>query len=106
MATKRDLKRNINYICSELLAECIASALYSGNPDKESVDNLLKTILKLQHNYISRISHTEPNIAKVYYKTLKQHFHKEVDEIIDRYIRNGELLDDIIPVTYTVVKPE
>ena len=29
-----------------------------------------------------------------------------VDEIIDRYIRNGELLDDIIPVTYTVVKPE
>ena len=30
----------------------------------------------------------------------------KVDEIIDRYIRNGELLDDIIPVTYTVVKPE
>ena len=25
---------------------------------------------------------------------------------VDRYIRNGELLDDIIPVTYTVVKPE
>ena len=31
---------------------------------------------------------------------------EKVDEIIDRYIRNGELLDDIIPVTYTVVKPE
>ena len=30
----------------------------------------------------------------------------KVHEIIDRYIRNGELLDDIIPVTYTVVKPE
>ena len=30
----------------------------------------------------------------------------KVDEIIDLYIRNGELLDDIIPVTYTVVKPE
>ena len=30
----------------------------------------------------------------------------KVDEIIDRYIRNGELLDDIIPVTYTAVKPE
>ena len=36
-----------------------------------------------------------------------QHVKKaKVDEIIDRYIRNGELLDDIIPVTYTVVKPE
>ena len=87
MANRRTLKRNINYICSELLAECIASALYSGNPDKESVDNLPRTILKLQHNYSSRISHTEPNIAKVYYKTLKHHFHKEVDEIID-HIKN------------------
>jgi len=81
--TKRTLKRNINYICREMLAECIASALYSGKPDKENVDNLLKTILKLQRDYISRISHTEPNIAKVYYKKLKQHFHKEVDEIVD-----------------------
>ena len=30
----------------------------------------------------------------------------KVDEIINRYIRHGELLDDIIPVTYTAVKPE
>ena len=30
----------------------------------------------------------------------------KVDEIIARYIRHGELLDDIIPVTYTAVKPE
>ena len=30
----------------------------------------------------------------------------KVDEIIARYIQHGELLDDIIPVTYTAVKPE
>ena len=34
------------------------------------------------------------------------HVNKEkVDEIINRYIRQGELLDDIIPGTYTAIKP-
>lgn len=30
----------------------------------------------------------------------------KVDDIIRQYIRQGILLDDIIPVTYTTVKPE
>lgn len=30
----------------------------------------------------------------------------KVDEIISRYIQQGILIDDIIPVTYTAVKPE
>lgn len=30
----------------------------------------------------------------------------KVDDIIIQYIRQGVLLDDIIPVTYTTVKPE
>lgn len=30
----------------------------------------------------------------------------KVDDIIDRYIGQGILIDDIIPVTYTAVKPE
>lgn len=35
------------------------------------------------------------------------HVKKEkVDQIITHYIQQGVLLDDIIPVTYTVVKPE
>lgn len=35
------------------------------------------------------------------------HVNKEkVDEIIRLYIRQGILLDDIIPVTYTTIKPE
>lgn len=30
----------------------------------------------------------------------------KVDEIISKYIQQGILLDDIIPVTYTAVRPE
>lgn len=31
---------------------------------------------------------------------------KKADEIVCQYIRQGILLDDIIPITYTAIKPE
>lgn len=30
----------------------------------------------------------------------------KVDELIDKYIKEGILLDDILPITYAVVEPE
>lgn len=36
MANKRDLKRSINYITSELFAETMAAVIYSGKVDKEA----------------------------------------------------------------------
>jgi DNA-directed RNA polymerase subunit F len=84
MANRRNLKRSINYICSELFAECVAVSLYNGNIDKENADTLLTSILKMQSDYISRVSHTEPTDAKKYYKNLIQSFNKQTDEIIDQ----------------------
>jgi hypothetical protein len=37
MANKRDLKRTINYITSELFAETVAASLYNGKPTQEDV---------------------------------------------------------------------
>ena len=84
MANRRNLKRSINYICSELFAECVDVSLYNGNIDKENADTLLTSILKMQSDYISRVSHTEPTDAKKYYKNLIQSFNKQTDEIIDQ----------------------
>ncbi|MBQ8701687.1 MAG: hypothetical protein IJ549_02865 [Prevotella sp.] len=84
MTNKRDLKRIINYICDDLFAECIAASLYSGKPNAENVNSLLTTIIRLQSDYIRRVSHPEPGMpAKKYYKVLTESFNKEVSEIID-----------------------
>jgi len=84
MTNKRDLKRAINYICSELFAETIAASLYNGQPDEENVKALLSSIIHVQNNYVKRISHPEPGMkASVYYKDLQEGFNKEVSEIID-----------------------
>ena len=55
---KRDLKRKINNICSDLFAECVATSL-SGNPDMENVNALLSSIIIIQDDYIRRVSHPE-----------------------------------------------
>lgn len=85
MANKRDLKRTINYTCSDLFAECIAASLYSGKPAKDDVDALLKSILMVHNQFIRRVSHPEPGMEqKKYYQNLAKEFDKSVSEIVDQ----------------------
>ncbi|MBP3758042.1 MAG: hypothetical protein J6I61_12300 [Prevotella sp.] len=80
---KRDLKRQINYVCSDLFAECVATSL-SGKPDKDDVNALLASILVIHNDYIKRVSHLEPGLQpKKYYKDLIDSFYQQVDEIVD-----------------------
>ena len=85
MANKRDLKRTINYITSELFAECVAASLYSGQPEKGDVDSILSSIVMTNSDFIKRISHPEPGIpAKNYFKDLVAEFNKQANEIVDQ----------------------
>ena len=62
MSNKRDLKKTINYICSDLFAECVAASLYDGKPNEDNVNALLSSILMIQNDYVRRISHPEPGM--------------------------------------------
>lgn len=70
MASRRNLKKNINYIAGELFAECLVNGLYVPGTDKKKTDDLMAEILKMQDEFISRISHAEPGNTKVFYKKL------------------------------------
>lgn len=81
MANKRDLKRTINYITSELFAETVAASLYNGKPSQEDVDGILSAIVMINGDYISRVSHPEPGIKKgEYYKKA----HKRLQQADER----------------------
>lgn len=85
MASKRTLKKSINYVCSELFAECVANSLYNVRKDDGDTEAMLHAILTIHHNYVSRVSHPEPGItAKAYYADLTQHFNAEIGEVIDQ----------------------
>ncbi len=83
MANKRSLKRSITLLCEELLAECIAVSLYGQN--KDNAEALIFSIVKMQDDFIRRISHPEPGMpAKLYFKDLREKFAVQASEMIDQ----------------------
>lgn len=83
MASRKNLKKNINYIAGELFTECMVNSLFVPGTDKKKADELLGEILAMQDEFISRISHTEPGNVKGFYKKFRSDFDAKVDEIID-----------------------
>lgn len=90
ITNKRELKRTINYVCSDLFAECIATSLYNGASNKDDMEAILSAILSIHNDYVCRISHPEPGMKpKAYYKDLITNFNKQVTEIIDQISNIG-----------------
>lgn len=84
MANKRTLKRDINLICSDLFAECLAISLYHRDAKEENIEDLLSSILNIHADFIRRVSHPEPGMPqKVYFKKLTEDFEKQMNEVID-----------------------
>lgn len=83
MASRRELKKNVNYIVGELFAECLIHSLYVPGTDKAKADKLMEELLKMQDEFISRISHTEPGNVKGFYKKFHTDFSAKVNEVIE-----------------------
>ena len=90
MANKRNLKRNINYVCSELFSEAVAASMSSSKATEEDVNALLASILVIHNDYVRRVSHQEPGLSpKLFYKDLVNNFNKQVSEIVDQVVNLG-----------------
>lgn len=90
MANKRNLKRNINYVCSELFSEAVAASMCSSKATEEDVNALLASILVIHNDYVRRVSHQEPGLSpKLFYKDLVNNFNKQVSEIVDQVVNLG-----------------
>ena len=57
MANKRTLKKSIEAICEDLFVNALAFSLYGPTPDPENAKSLGSSIIKMQDNFIRRISH-------------------------------------------------
>ena len=83
MAKRRELKKNVNYIAGELFSECLINSKFIPGTDKKKADELMVEIMKMQDEFISRNSHTEPGNVKGFYKKFRSDFNAKVNEIID-----------------------
>ena len=74
MASRRKLKKEINYIAGELF---LASLIEGVN--REAVVEATHKVIEL----IPRISHTQPGNVKGYYKKLNSELIKEINIVAD-----------------------
>jgi hypothetical protein len=81
---RKDLKKQINYLCGELLAECIAAAGYSKKENTQDIENVMLGIFKMQSDLIGRLSYVEPGSTKLFFTKLKDDMQKRTDEIVDQ----------------------
>ena len=84
MASRRELKKNVNYIAGELFTECLINSMFIPGTDKDKADELMSEVLKMQDEFVTRISHTEPGSVKLFYKKLRADFNAEVDNVFKK----------------------
>ena len=85
MANKRTLKKSITQICEAMFSECVATTISAKKSSQENIEALLFSIVRMQDDFISRISHPEPGMpAKKYFKVLREQFAAQASEVIDQ----------------------
>lgn len=82
MASRRNLKKSVKYIINDLYMESMICSLCSSEENIAEAEKMIHRVMKLQKEYISRISHTEPGNVKGFYKKFKEDFSKEISDII------------------------
>ena len=85
MANRKDLKKQINNICGELFADCVALKMCEQGND-EKLNEVMLEIWDLRREYVSRISHTEKLNERLFYKKLRAEFSEKAEALSKKII--------------------
>ena len=84
MASRKNLKKSIQLIASDLISEAYISHRLIGKMSDEAFADILLRIANLNNGFLARANHPEPGLkAHEYYKKLRQDFDNEVEKIIE-----------------------
>ena len=83
MAKRRLLKKQINNICEALIVECMAVEQNNPSIQKADIENLLKSILMMNCDFTSRLSHVDKHQTAKFFSQLKDDLSVSTNEIVD-----------------------
>lgn len=81
---RREIKKDINSLCGDLFAECVALLQYKDTTNKKDVDNVMLTIMQMQNDMISRLSHVEPGSTKLFFKKMREELMARTGDIVEQ----------------------
>ncbi len=87
MASRRKLKKTIQFVCSELISEIYFRFLLNKNTDEKTVDSLVIRISELAKEYTKRSNRPagkdNPALVKSYYRSLYTSWNEQLGLIIN-----------------------
>lgn len=90
MANIRDLKKDINNLCFEVISECVIFQQYSSSLFYENVQEIIIAAVELRNDLISRVNNPPLNEDR---KALKAHYKSIVDDLYENTIALVERLN-------------
>ena len=81
---RKEIKKDINSLCGDLFAECVALLQYKNKPDKKDIENVMLTIVEMQDDMISRLSHVEPGSTKLFFKKMREDLFARTEDIVEQ----------------------
>ena len=84
MAKRRTLKKAINDVSADLLVELLAYKRIHPNTPDADIENIALSILSMQTDFISRLSHVDRQQVKRFFTQLEDDLNVCTNEIIDQ----------------------
>lgn len=81
MASKREIKKSLKYIMSDLFTATIISVAQK-NANVDKAEEIHNKILNTYTDFNSRLSNYERNNAKAFFKQFKSEINAEIENII------------------------
>ena len=85
MASRKGLKKDINYLTFELLAECFTYQHFHEGADRDAIDKVAATVLDNRNDLVSRINHIDgknnPKLVRAHFNKIKKDFNLSVDAL-------------------------
>ncbi len=83
MANRRTLKKAIREVGEDLLVELMATQQMNAKIPQADIENVAQSILSMQADFISRLSHVDKRQVKRFFAQLKDDLSVSTNEIID-----------------------
>lgn len=88
MASKRDLKKDIDYLVYEILSDCFIFSDLHPDHKTEEISAIISEAVELRNDLIARVNNPDgrnnPAVLKAFYKAVEKDLHNGVDALFVR----------------------
>lgn len=93
MATKRNLKKDIDYLAYEVISDCLIFLEIKGEEKSEEIYKILNDTVELRNNLIARVNHIDgkdnPKLVKNHFNLLNKDLIEGIDAQFNKLSKIG-----------------